>query len=101
MHITALISDDQGALELAHVLRINPEVSLQRNLNMHTRRHINKRPARPNRRIQGGELIITRRNDRAEILLEELRVLLQSSVRIHENDTLSLKIGVDRVINNL
>ena len=37
-----LVDDDQGPLELAHVLRVDPEVSLKRLVDVDPRRHIDK-----------------------------------------------------------
>ena len=43
VHLAALVGDDQRALELAHVLRVDAEVGLQRHLDLHARRHVDER----------------------------------------------------------
>ena len=46
VHRRALVGDDQRALELAGVLRVDAEVRLQRHLHVHARRHVDERAAR-------------------------------------------------------
>ena len=47
VHVRALVDEDQRALELAHVLRVDAEVGLERHLDLHARRHVDERAARP------------------------------------------------------
>src|SRR3954465_10396150 len=42
VHVGALVGDDQRPLELAHVLGVDPEVGLQRHLDVHARRHVDE-----------------------------------------------------------
>ena len=101
VHVAALVGDDQRALELAHVLGVDAEVGLQRDLDVHARRHVDERAARPHRRVQRGELVVAGRDDGAEVLLEELGVLLQRGVGVHEDDALALELFVDLVVDHL
>ena len=78
VHVGALVDDDQRPLELAHVLGVDPEVGLQRDVDVHARRHVDERATRPHRGVQRGELVVAGRDDRAEVLLEELRMLLSA-----------------------
>ena len=97
----ALVGDDQGPLELAHVLRVDPEVGLQRQLDMDALGHVDEGSAGPDRRVQRRELVVVRRNDGAEVLPEDLRVLLQPLVGPHEDDALRLELGADVVVHDL
>ena len=65
VHVGALVDDDQRPLELAHVLGVDPEVGLQRDLDVHALRHVDERAARPDRGVQRGELVVADRDDRA------------------------------------
>ncbi len=99
--VGVLVDDDQRPLELAHVLGVDPEVGLQRDLDVHALRHVDERAAGPDRRVQRGELVVAGRDDGAEVLLEDLRVLLERGVRVHEDHTLSLELFVDLVVDHL
>ncbi|MNN17297.1 hypothetical protein D3C81_1304790 [compost metagenome] len=70
MYEAALIGDDQRPFELPHVLRVDPEISLQRHFTLHAFRYVNKAAAGPHRAVQSRELVVRRRNHRSEILLE-------------------------------
>ncbi len=89
VHVGVLVDDDQGPLELAHVLGVDPEVSLQRDLHPHALRHVDERPAGPDGRVQRGELVVPDRDHRREILPEHLRVLPQRRVGVQEKTPFS------------
>ena len=95
----ALVHDDERALELPHVLRVDPEVGLKRKIHLHALGHVDEGPAAPHRAVQRGELVVRGRNDRAEVLPEELRVLLQSGARVEEDDALLGEGRLDLVID--
>ena len=101
VHVRIFIHNDQGALKLAHVLRVNTEVRLQRNVYMHPWRHINKGATGPNGGVQGRELVVTSGNNGAKVLLEQLFVLTKRGVGIDENDALFLQILTDLVVDHL
>ena len=82
VHRRTLVGDDQRALELARVLRVDAEVRLQRHVDVHARRHVDERATRPHRRVERGELVVARRDDRAEVLLHELGVLAERAVHV-------------------
>src|SRR5699024_5470513 len=67
VHVRALISDDQGALELPHILGVDPEVGLQWDFNVDAFGHVHEGATGPYGSVQCGELIITHRNDRTEV----------------------------------
>ena len=96
-----LVADDQGPLELPHVLGVDPEVGLQRNLDLDTLGDVDEGPTRPDGAVQGRQLVVTRWDDRAEVLLEEVRVVPQRAVGVGEDHALRLQFLVQGVIDNL
>ena len=88
VHVGALVDDDHRALELAHVLGVDPEVGLERQLDVDARRHVDERAARPDGGVQRRELVVVRRDDRPEVLLDELLVLAQAGVHVEEEHAL-------------
>src|SRR5665647_2421558 len=101
VHVGPLVGDDQGPLELAHVLGVDPEVGLQRDVDVHARWDVDERPARPHSGVQRRELVVPGRDHRAEVLLEDLRVLAQAGVGVQEEDALLLKVLTDLVVDDL
>src|SRR3712207_8554410 len=49
---------------LTHVLGVDPEVRLERHLDVDARRHVDERAARPDRGVERGELVVVGRDDR-------------------------------------
>ena len=86
--LRAFIADDEGALELAEILGVDAEVSLQRMLHFHARWHVNKRSAAENGGVQRAEFVVADRDDFAEPFPENLRMILQSFGRSDENHAL-------------
>ncbi len=68
---------------------------------MHARRHVDERAARPHGGVERGELVVAGRDDGAEVLLEELGVLAQRGVGVHEDDALRLELLADLVVDDL
>ena len=101
VHVRALVDDDQGPLELAHVLGVDPEVGLQRDVDLHALRHVDEGAAGPHRGVQRGELVVADRDHRGEVLLEQLRVLAQRRVGVQEDDALLLEVLADLVVDDL
>ena len=101
VHVGVLVDDDQGPLELAHVLGVDPEVGLQRDVDVHALRHVDERAAGPHRGVQRGELVVTGRDDGAEVLPEDLLVLAQRGVGVDEDDALLLEVLADLVVDDL
>ena len=101
MDVGALVHDDQGPLELAHVLGVDPEIGLQRDFHLYVLRHVDERAAGPYRGVQRGELVVARRNHRAEVLAEQIRLLPQRGVRVEEDDALFLEVFPDLVVDDL
>ena len=101
VHLGALVGDDQRALELAHVLGVDAEVGLQRHLDVDARRDVDERATRPDRRVEGGELVVVRRDGLAEVLLDQLGVLAQRGVHVGEQDALLLEVLPVAVVDDL
>ena len=101
VHVGALVGDDQRPLELAHVLGVDPEVGLQRHLDVHARRDVDERAARPDRGVQRRELVVVGGDDRREVLADEVLVLAQARVHVHEDDALLLEVLAHLVVDDL
>ena len=101
MDVGAFVHDDQGPLELAHVLGVDAEIGLQRDFHFYVLGHVNERAAGPYRGVQRGELVVARRNHGAEVLPEQIRLLPQRGVRVQEKDALFLEVFPDLVVNDL
>ena len=60
-----------------------------------------KRAARPDRRVQRGELVVARRDDRAEVLAHQVGVVLERLVHAREEDALRLEVVAVLVVHDL
>ena len=92
VHLRPLVRDDQRPLELAHVLRVDAEVGLQRHVHLHAGRHVDEGAARPHGRVQGGELVVVRGDELAEPLAHQFRVVAHGGVHVAEVDALGLEV---------
>ena len=101
VNVGALVSDDQGAFELAHVLGVNAEVRLQRDLHVNSRGNVHEGATGPYGGVQCGELVVTNRDDGAEVFLEQFGVLAQTGIGIDENHALLLQVLTDLVVHDL
>ena len=101
VHLGALVGDDQRALELAGVLRVDPEVGLQRHLAVDAGRDVDERAAGPHRRVERGELVVPGRDDGAEVLLDQVGVLAQGRVHVAEQDPLLGQVVAVAVVDDL
>ena len=101
VHLGALVDDDQRSLELPHALGVDPEVGLQRELDLHALRHVDERATRPDGRIEGCELVVGGRDDPAEILAEQVGVLADGGVGVGEDDALLRQVFLQRAIHHL
>ena len=72
MHIGVGFDDDQGSFELAHVLRVNPEVRLQRDIDFHARWYVHETSTTPNGAVEGCEFVVSVGNDGAEVLAHQV-----------------------------
>ena len=92
MHLGAFVSDDQGAFELACTVGVDPERGLQRQIDFNSWRDIDERTTRPDRSVECGELVVAGRDDRAKVLLDQVRVLAHGSVHVAEQDPLLFQV---------
>ena len=100
MHVRSLIGNNQRAFELTHVRRVDTEVCLQRNIDMHTFRHVDERSTGPCGGVQCREFVVVAWNALAEILLDDFRIFLDRSVGVDENHALVFEILLDRVVDD-
>ena len=101
VNISVLVDDDEGALELAHIFRVDAEISLQWNVYVHALGHVDKGATGPHSGVQRGKLIVTGRDNGAEVLLEKLRVVTQCGISIDEDNALAFQVLTDLVVDNL
>src|SRR6266542_514324 len=97
----AVLDHDQRPLELARVLAVDAEVGLERQRDLDTLRDIDERAARPHGGVQRRELVVLRRDNRAEMLPEDLRVLDQGLVGAHEDHAELRQLFLDGVVHDL
>src|SRR6478735_1423170 len=102
LHVNDLgtfVGDDERALELPEVFRVDAEVGLQRLRHLHARGHVDERSAGEHRAVERGELVVAGRDDLAEEFLEDLRVLAEAFRRVDEDhallrdDVLDVRVG--------
>ena len=101
VHVGVLVGDNEGALELPHILGVNAEVGLQGDLHVHTGGHVDEGAAGPHGRVEGGELIVTGGDDAAEVLAHELGILAHGGVGIDEDDALLGEVLADLLVDDL
>jgi hypothetical protein len=101
VHVRALLGDDQRPFELAHVLGVDPEVRLERHLDLDALRHVDERAARPDRRIEGGELVVVGRDHRRPVIADDVLLLAEARVHVEEDHALLLEVLADLVVDDL
>src|SRR5215208_1782477 len=99
--VGVLVGDDERPLELAHVLSVDPEVRLKRDIHANAGRDVHERAARPHGRVQRCELVVVRRDDGPEVLLNDVLMLAQARVHVQEDDALFLELFLQRVVDDL
>ena len=80
-HVAALVGDDQGALELAGVWRVDPEVGGQLHRAAHALGDVDEGAVGEDRGVQGGEEVVGVGDHGAEVLADQLGVLLHRLAR--------------------
>src|SRR5215203_6053469 len=96
-----LVGDDERPLELPHVLRVDAEVRLKRDIHADAGRDVHERAARPYGRVQRRELVVVRRDDGAEVLFDDVLVLALTRVHIQEDDALLFELLLQGVVDDL
>ena len=85
-HERAFLGDDECSLELAGVLRVDPEVGRQLHRTPHALGDVGERAVTEDRRVERREEIVGVRHDRAEVLAHELRMALDGFREGTEDD---------------
>src|SRR5258708_12591769 len=102
MHIVKIgagSSNDEGALELTHVLGVDTEVGLQGDLHADTLWYINEAATTPHRAVQSCELVVGIRDNCAKVLFDQIGVQAQGRIHIGEDNTQFLQVFAYLVIN--
>src|SRR5262249_29128760 len=86
---------------LAHVLGVDPEIGLQRDLHVHALRHVDEAAAGPDGGVERRELVVTRWDHAGEVLLEQFGMLPEPRVGVQEDDALLLQVLADLVVDHL
>jgi hypothetical protein len=101
VHVRVLVDDNQRALELAHVLRVDAEVGLERQVDVDARRHVDERAARPDGRVERRELVVVLRDDRAHVLADDVLVLAERRVHVEEEHATAGELLLELVVDDL
>ncbi len=96
----AFVGDDEGALELAEVLGVDPEVGLEGVLDLDPGGDVDEAAAAEDGAIEGGEFVVAGGDDLAEPLAEDL-VVLQPLGAADEDDALFADGGLDVGVGGL
>ena len=100
VHGRAFVGDDQGALELAHVLGVDPEVGLQGDVDFNAGRDVDEGAAGPDGGVERGELVVVGRDHGGEVLADEFGVLTQRLVGAEEEHALLFQVFADVVVDD-
>ena len=95
-HVGALIRDDQGPLELARVLRVDPEVRRQLHRTPDAGWHVGEGAVAEHGGVQGREEIVVERHDGSEPPPDEVRVLLHGVGERREDDPELVQLRFER-----
>src|SRR5881628_2450616 len=74
--VGAFVRDDEGALELAGVLRVDPEVCGEFHRAPHARRHVGERTVAEDGAVQAREEVVVEGHHGAQVFPHEIRVFL-------------------------
>jgi hypothetical protein len=97
--LSALVRDDQRALELSDVPCVDAEVRLERDPRVDPRRDVDEATARPDRAVEGCELVVVVGDDLPEVLADDLGVLFDRRVGVAEDDALRGEVLADLVVD--
>ena len=95
-HIRALIRDDQRALKLAGVFRVDAEIGGQFHRATHPRRDVDERAVREHSRVQRGIEVVRLGHDAAQIFLDQFGVLFDRLGDRAEDHTGLFQFGLER-----
>ncbi len=87
--------------KLAASLRVHPEVSLQRKVDLNTWRDVDEGAPAPYCSVQHDKFVVVDRDASGhKIFLHKFRVFLYSDVHVFEDDTLLLQFFLQVVVDN-
>ncbi len=90
-YVCIIIGDNQGTLKLTCVAGIDTEVTTQLHRTTHALRNINEGTIAEHRTIECRIEVVTIRNNRSQIFLHQVRMLLDGLTDTTEDDTLLTK----------
>ena len=100
--VRVLIDNNQRMLELACARRIQAEIRLQRDFHGNPLRHIDKRTAGPDGSVQCGKFVVGRFHQFHKVFPHHIRVLtMQRTLHIGIDNTLRRNFRADVVIDQL
>ena len=85
-YIAVVVGDDEGALKLSRVGRIDAEIGRQLHGAAHPFGYVHKRPVAEYRRVEGGEEVVAVRNYRAQVLAHKVGVVFHRLADGAEDD---------------
>ncbi len=100
MHAGAFVDDNQRPFELAHVFGVDPEVGLQGEFDVDSRRDVDERPTGPDGRVECRELVVGGWDDGAEVLAEQLGVFSQCRVGVGEDHALLGEVFLQAAVDD-
>src|SRR5262249_18042105 len=101
MYVAIFVCDNQRPLKLAHILSIDAEVRLEGNFYLDALWYVNETSPAPHSTVERGELVVVGGNDGRPVLAEELLMLAQAGVGVHEDDAELLEIFPYLVVDDL
>ena len=102
VQVRALVHDDKRMLELPRALRVQPEIGLQGNLDLDIFRHIDERPATPDRPVKSREFVVVRLYELHEMLSNHVRILApKRAFKVRVDDALLCNLVLQIVIDKL
>ena len=96
----ALLDNHQGALKLAGIFTIDSKIGLNRNLALDILGHIDKGSAGPNCTIKRRKFMLSIWNHSTKILLNQVRIFLNSRIRISKDNPQLGKLFFHIVVNH-
>ncbi len=94
--VSALVGNDQRALELAGLGRVDAEIGRQLHRAAHALGHVNERAVGEHRRVQRREEIVAHRHDGAEIFAHQVRMIADRFRERAEDHARLVELGLER-----
>ena len=102
MEAGPLVHDDEGVLELAGALGVQPEVGLERDGHLHAPGDVHEGAAGPHRAVERGELVVGGGHQLHKVLAHHVGVLaVERALHVGIDHALSCHLGADVVVHQL